>query len=606
MPPRTKIKSSLKLYWQLLSAHIKPQRGAFVFLLGLLLGSVGLRIFAPQIMRSFIDSALAGKPLSALLAAAGAFIGVALVQQGVAIATNYLGEKVAWRATNALRGELAAHALRLDMSFHNNTSPGQLIERIDGDVAELSNFFSFFALMLASNILLLLGILAALFAEDWRAGLGFAAFVMLSMYLLLKFKSIARPFVKARREGFTAMFGFIEEQLSGTEDLRSAGAVDYSIKHLIKHSTGIFSHTRKSTIRMFFLNLTIDVLLSGGLVLAMVLGFKLHSLGLISAGTVYLFVHYLGLLDEPMWAMTRQMESFQTISACVERLNEFQALRPKVGSGLDMSAAASPLVAPPLLSYAPPDEAGFHPVALRFEDVTFSYNEEDTVLHAVGFDLPPRRILGVLGRTGSGKSTLVRLVARLYDPQAGRILYDGRCVGQIDPGELRHRVAMVTQDVQLFRASIRDNLTFFDRSYRDEALLAAMEKLGLSGWLAKQARGLDTQLDSGGKSLSAGEAQLLAFTRVFLRDPGLVILDEASSRLDPATEQLLEQAIDRLLAGRSAIVIAHRLATVRRADDILILEKGRVVEYGPRAGLEQNPDSRFSQLLVAGLEEVLA
>ncbi len=165
---------------------------------------------------------------------------------------------------------------------------------------------------------------------------------------------------------------------------------------------------------------------------------------------------------------------------------------------------------------------------------------------------------------------------------------------------------MVTQDVQLFRASVRDNLTFFDATVPDERIWEALHRLGLAEWAERLPSGLDTMLEAGGGGLSAGEAQLLAFTRIFLEDPGLVILDEASSRLDPGTERLIERAVDTLLAGRTGIVIAHRLATVTRADDILIMEDGRVVEYGPRARLAADPDSRFSRLLQVGLEEVLA
>jgi ABC-type multidrug transport system fused ATPase/permease subunit len=165
---------------------------------------------------------------------------------------------------------------------------------------------------------------------------------------------------------------------------------------------------------------------------------------------------------------------------------------------------------------------------------------------------------------------------------------------------------MVTQEVQLFAASVRDNLTFFRREIDDAKILAALEELGLDAWLRSLPAGLDTELEGGGKGLSAGEAQLLAFTRVLLRDPGLVILDEASSRLDPATERRLERAMGRLLAGRTGIIIAHRLQTVQRADEILILESGRVIEYGPRADLAADPDSRFYHLLQTGLAEVLA
>jgi ATP-binding cassette, subfamily B, bacterial len=206
---------------------------------------------------------------------------------------------------------------------------------------------------------------------------------------------------------------------------------------------------------------------------------------------------------------------------------------------------------------------------------------------------------------------LTRLVFRLYDPNSGRILLDGshapaRDLRDLRLEALRQRIAIVTQDVQLFRASVRDNLTFFDSSISDEQIFTALETLELGDWYRSLPKGLDTILETGGHSLSAGEAQLLAFTRVFLRSPGLIILDEASSRLDPATEARIERAIDRLLAGRTAIVIAHRLHTVHRADQILILEDGRLCEHGSRAHLAVDPKSRFYQLLQTGMEEVLA
>jgi ABC-type multidrug transport system fused ATPase/permease subunit len=160
--------------------------------------------------------------------------------------------------------------------------------------------------------------------------------------------------------------------------------------------------------------------------------------------------------------------------------------------------------------------------------------------------------------------------------------------------------------VQLFQASVRDNITFFNRSIPDEKILAVFHELDLDDWLQALPKGLDTKLETGGRSISAGEAQLLAFTRVFLRNPGLVILDEASSRLDPATEQLIERAIDKLLKNRTAIIIAHRLGTIHRTDEIMILEDGRIVEHGNRQRLATDPDTRFHGLLRTGLEEVLA
>lgn len=581
------MKLPLKAYWVLLSRHIQPQLGRFVLLMLLLFFSIGLRIINPQIMRAFIDSALAGEAWSILLLPAILFLAIALVQQVVAVTVTYLGENVAWTATNALRAELAWHALNLDMRFHNDHTPGELIERIDGDVTELATFFSQFAVTLLGNALLLVGILTAIFIADWRAGLGFTVFAIVAILVLNRVKDIAIPHQKARRQAEADLFGFVEEQLNGTEDIRSCGAVDYSIRELFRHQAQILRHSRKAHLKRFQIDFVMSAFLVVGNLLAFGSGYALFISGAITIGAVYMFLHYINMLEEPIWTLTREIESFQTIGACVERLSEFRRFQPEVIEG-DC------------------DEIPGEPLSLLFDQVTFAYNDKDAVLNDLSFELHPGKILGLLGRTGSGKTTLGRLVFRLYDPQHGQVVLHGVNLRQLRFAALRKRVALVTQDVQLFRASVRDNLTFFDKSISDARILEVLAELELMDWYHSLPEGLDTELESGGHNLSAGEAQLLAFARVFLRDPGLVILDEASSRLDPATEQRLERAIDRLLANRSAIIIAHRLGTVQRADQILILEDGAVSEYGERAQLAKNPASRFSQLLKTGLEEVLA
>jgi ATP-binding cassette subfamily B protein len=254
------------------------------------------------------------------------------------------------------------------------------------------------------------------------------------------------------------------------------------------------------------------------------------------------------------------------------------------------------------------------------EAVSFAYQKEESeqasrettdsipegkALQGIDFRLPGGTILGLLGRTGSGKTTLTRLLVRFYDPQRGALRLGGIPIHDIPQATLRRRIGLVTQDVQLFNASLRDNLTLFDPSIPDSRIFSAFEQLGLMDWYNTLPEGLMTKLEPGGSRLSAGEAQLLAFVRVFLRDPGLVILDEASSRLDPATEARLDQAIERLLKGRTAIIIAHRLGTVQRADRILILENGRQIEYGEREQLARDPTSHFAGLLQVGLQEAL-
>jgi ABC-type multidrug transport system fused ATPase/permease subunit len=583
----------LKAYWDLLARHIYPQRARFALLSILLLSSIGLQVVNPQIMRAFIDGALGGEIAGRLMTAAAAFIAITLLQQLVSVGVTYLGEAVAWTATNALRAELAWHCLNLDLGFHNDHTPGELIERIDGDVAELSNFFSQFVVILIGNLLLLVGILIALFREDWRAGLAFTFFAAGALFALNRVRDLAMSHKKAGRQAEADLFGFVEEQLAGTEDIRTSGAEAFSLRELYRLQSNVLQHERRAQFKSWILGNVMAIVLAIGNVMAILNGYFLFTSGAITIGTVYLFVHYINMLEQPIWTLTHEIQSFQTIGACVERLTELHKIRSRVKEGAGKSLPAGPL-------------------SLAFEGVSFAYHDDGSaqeprpVLEELSFRLEPGMVLGLLGRTGSGKSTLARLVFRLYDPNSGRILLDGAEVREVKLQSLRGRIAMVTQEVQLFQGSLRDNLTFFERKIPDEQIYAALRSLELEDWFRSLPAGLDTLIEAGGRSLSAGEAQLLAFTRVFLRDPGLVILDEASSRLDPATEMRIERAIDRLLQNRTAIIIAHRLGTLQRADKVMILEGGWVCEWGDRRQLASNPASRFYQLLQTGLEEVLA
>jgi ABC-type multidrug transport system fused ATPase/permease subunit len=577
----------LRRYWDLLGPYLKIQKTRFSLLTVLLLGSIGLQVVNPQIMRYFIDTAISGEGGETLAFAALVFIWIALFQQVIGVSTTYIGENVAWTATNALRAELAQHCLGLDMSFHNDSSPGELIERIDGDVMELSNFFSQLVILVIGNLLLLLGILLALFMEDWRLGVAFTLFAALTLYLLNRVRGLAIPHQKALREAHADLFGFLEERLAGTEDIRSCGAVDYVILGLYKLMYVILGHWRKVWRMFIVVRSTAGWLIALGTSMAFWAGYLLFGSDAITIGTAYLIAHYVNLLRRPVRELTQQVENLQNIGASTERLADLRRIESKIEDGPGALIPAGPL-------------------ALGFDDVSFAYVQGEPVLADLSFRLEPGKVMGLLGRTGSGKTTLARLVFRLYDPTAGQIALGDVDIHQARLQDLRQRVALVTQEVQLFQASVRDNLTFFNRSIPDERIRAVIEELELADWYQSLPDGLDTRLEAGGRDLSAGEAQLLAFARVFLRDPGLVILDEASSRLDPVTEQRIERAVDKLLRNRTAVIVAHRLGTVQRADEIMILEDGRVNEHGERERLIGDPTSRFYGLLQTGLEEVLA
>ena len=579
--------TALKDRWKLLATYLGPQRGRVTLLTALLLSSIALQLLNPQILRRFIDTATTGGSTSALTVAAVLFIVVALVQQLVAVGATYFSENVGWTATNALRADLLLHCLRLDQSFHKTRTPGELIERIDGDVTALANFFSQFVIQLVGNFLLLVGVLLLLWGIDWRVGLLLTCFSLVVLVALSRIQSWVMPFWKVARQSGAELYGFVEERLAGAEDIRSSGAQAYTMRRLYERLTAQYRTEWRARLRGRASWTTMHFLFATATAATYLLGARLFGTGELSIGTIYVVFFYLGLLIRPLTQITRQAEDMQKAGAGIARVEELLAVR----SGLAEGAGAGL-----------PDG----PLAVDFDGVTFGYGADEPVIKGVSLHLASGRVLGVLGRTGSGKTTLTRLLFRLYDPQAGAVRLNGGDIRDLPLAELRRRVGIVTQEVQLFHASVRNNLTLFDERIGDDRIHAAIHALGLDPWYRALPEGLDTLLQSGSGGLSAGEAQLLAFTRIFLRDPGVVILDEASSRLDPATEQLIERAVDRLLENRTGIVIAHRLHTLHRADEILIMEDGRVREYGRRAELARDPGSRFSALLQTGLEEALA
>jgi ABC-type multidrug transport system fused ATPase/permease subunit len=573
-------------YGYFLRRYLRPYWRLTCVLAFLLLLTIGLQLAGPQILRQFIDTATSRGSVSSLTFVAVLFLAVAVLTQIVAVAEVYAAENLGWLATNRLRADLALHCLRLDPAFHLEHTPGALIERIDGDVTTLGNFFSRFVVYVLGNGLLLAGVLAALFRVEWRVGAAMTTITIIASAVFIPLRSVAAPSWARARQASAELYGFLEERLSGTEDIRSSGAVAYTMRRFFERSRRLLWTQLKSIVTGMSMAWHNILALTAVTASSLGLGAYLYQQGSISIGTVYLIFAYSQMLTRPVELLTRQLEDFQQAAGSIGRVQSLLALRSQIRDG-------------------PINTLPDGPLSVEFDHVSFEYQPNEPVLRDVSFCLRPGRVMGILGPTGSGKTTVSRLIFRLYDPSVGAVRLGDVDLRDTAVATVRERVGMVTQDIQLFHATVRDNLTFFDRSIPDERVREVLEDLGLWEWVEDLPQGLDTRLASGAAGLSAGEAQLLAFARVFLEDPGVVVLDEASSRLDPATEHRIESAVDRLLKGRTGIVIAHRLHTIRRADDILVLEGGSVREWGPRTELERDSGSRLSTILRTGLEEAL-
>ena len=557
--------------------YLRPFRTRVSLLAAVLIVGIGFELGAPLILRQFIDAALGTIVVDSLASLGVLYLGLAIGKQLLSASATYLGADVGWRATNELRADMAEHLIGLDMAYHTSTTPGELIERVDGDVTAVSQFIARFMVKLLGSGLMLVGVLAVSWFTDWRMGLGISVYVLAVLLLLIRMRSMAVSAAEEERETSAQLYGFIEERLAGIEDIRANGGGAASMASFVPVATDFFNRTRAAWRKRAQFWVASNTAFWSGDIIALALGVLLVVMDAITVGTAFLLLQYTNLVRVPIEQVSQEFQELQKAAGGILRIDGIRRLR----SGIRVGDAQLP----------------DGPLSVRFEGVSFAYDDKQ-VLSGIDFEVGAGTTLGIVGRTGGGKTTITRLISRLYQPDSGRIEVGGVPIATIAEESLRHRIGVVTQDVQLFAATVRDNLTYFDRSRSDDDIRATLGRAGLGGWI--DGLGLDTSIGSDGAGLSAGESQLLAFARVFLQSPGLVLLDEPSSRLDPATESLLAAATERLFAGRTVIIIAHRLDTLRTVDEIMVVADGAISEHGGRAGLAADPVSVFSRMLAAG------
>jgi ATP-binding cassette, subfamily B, bacterial len=577
---------------QLLAATLRPERARVAGLTGLLLASMLLPLAGPLIIGRVVDDAVDGRSAAHLTTLAAAYLAIALTAEVLRLALTWASVRLAWRAGNRLREQLADHALGHDLAWHGRHSPGVLISRIDGDIEALTEFFAKAVVEILGNAVLVGGIIVISLVIDWRVGLVLGLTAAATLAIIVRLRAVAVAANEDERETAAAIYGDIEERLGGIEDLRANAAGSYGVHRLLVNSSLAWRAMRRAWFRADGAYALASATFAVGAVGSLALSVGLHRAGVVTLGSVLALLRYSQLARQPLERLAEQLPELQKALAGASR-------------------AAAMLSDPPELTEPPADVAehlpgGPLPVELR--DVSLAYDGEQSALRDLQLQVEPGTTVGLVGRTGSGKTSIGRLLLRFWDPTAGTVLLGGVDVRRVTTTELRRRTAVVTQDVELLRASVRDNLTLFDTVVAgDDQLRRVLAEVGLESWLDGLADGLDTQIDPAtGVGLSAGEAQLVAFARALLRHPGLVVLDEASSRLDPATEARITAVTDRLLSGRTAVVIAHRLATLDRVDQIIVLDGGRIVEVGDRVDLEADPGSRYARLRAAGAGALLA
>jgi ATP-binding cassette subfamily B protein len=569
---------SIVRYRRLAADYLATQPLRVALLAVVLLVGVGLQLLSPQLLRRFIDSAYRGEATEVLLGIASLFLATSLLRYAFGIGEAYLGELVAWTATNKLRSELIAHLLRTDLAFHEARPSGELVERVDGDVSQLSSLLSSLVFRMIAQVLLVVGALSVAAWIDWRIAAVLGAYACLALVLLNRMRGYATPQAAAAQQARATLDGFVEERLGATEDIRSSGAVPFVMRGLF----ATMRHAWRMDLRAWLKSVTVNnaawLVGVSGQATSLAVGGYLYWTGDVSLGTVFLIHQYALAIGEPIQGLAQGVENLQHAGASVGRIDELLAV----------PVAIAPSGSAPLPGGA---------LSVDVAGVSFEYVAGQPILQDVSFHLDAGEVLGVFGRTGSGKSTLAKVIARFYDPTHGWIVLGGVDTVRTELADLRRRVGFLPQEVRLFRGTIRDNITMFDDAVPNSAVLRAIEEVGLREWYDRLPGGLDTELAADASGVSAGEAQLIALARLFLRDPGLVVMDESWSYADPATAARVQAAVTRLLAGRTGIVIAHRLSVVELADTILVLEDGRIRDFGPRAKLLERPESASATLL---------
>jgi ATP-binding cassette subfamily B multidrug efflux pump len=508
---------------------------------------------------------------------------------------SYNVQVVGQRLTARIRADLFRHALGLSLRFHDRTPVGKLLTRLTSDVDALAEVFGSGAVGVLADLVSLVVLAVTMLLIEWRLGL---LLLLIQIPITAGILWLQRRYRQANyrvREELGQLNADLQENLQGLEVVqmfrREAVNSDRFAATTAKYRqavTGTIFYD--SAISAF-----IEWVALAAVALVLGLGGAMVSGGAMGLGTLTTFILFSQRLFDPLRQMAERFTQIQGGLTAVERIGELLeqpieiADLPPAQRGAAARAAVGRGVGPA-------------PGEVVFEGVSFAYRSDDPILDDLSFRIAPGEHVAIVGPTGSGKTTIIRLLCRLYEPQAGRILLDGVDIRELPQALLRRRLGVVLQDTFLFSGSVADNLRL-DADLSDEQLLGLCRDLGLRPLLGRLERGLDTELRERGANLSSGERQLLAVARVAIRNPGVLVMDEATAFLDPSTEATLQRDLEALLQGRTAIVIAHRLATVEASDRILVLRRGRLVEEGTHRQLRAADGlyARLAELQEKGL-----
>lgn len=540
-----------------------PYRSRTALALATLLVYTLVALAPPYLAKLAIDEGIKGGDLSRLTQIVLLFLGSALLALALSAANTYLTGWTGERVLADLRNELFAHLERLSLGFYERNRAGVIISRITNDVEALDQLVTDGVTSLIQNTLLLLGTAVILFFLDWRLALATLT-VLLPMALATAwFRSRSNKAYRRVRERLGLVTATLAEDIAGMRVVQSFTREPVQQRAF----EGVNSRYRDANYETTVLNAvyfpTVDLLSSVATAIVFGYGGWLVYHGEMTAGTLFAFALYLSNFFDPVQQLSQLYNTFLSAIAALD----------KIIGVLDED--------PQVVDPADADELPRIEGRVHFDEVRFGYGPEfPEVLHGLDLDVPAGTTVALVGHTGAGKSTIAKLIARFYDPTRGRITIDGHDLRSVTQESLRRQLGIVPQEGFLFGGTVSENIAFARPDAPAAAIRAAAEAVGADRFIEELEDGYETQLGERGTRLSLGQRQLVAFARALLADPRILILDEATSSVDIGTERQIEQALRRLLTGRTAFVIAHRLSTIRDADLIVVLEHGRVVEQG--------------------------
>lgn len=552
-------------------SYLRPHIKTVAVCLLLVLVITALELYKPVLTGDAIDLYIAGdyapgeaveERFQGVLIAAAKYVGVLVV---LFICTNrvqFLLQRTGQSIVYEMRRELFEHIESLSMRFFDLTPVGKIVTRVTNDVEAVHELYANILVKLFRNAVKIIGLAVVMLALDVRMALLSFVMVPLITALTVVSRNLSLRANRANRTCLTALNTFLSEHLSGMKIIQIFHKEKEKYQEFSRHNQAFY----QTSFRAIMVNAVFRpvIVLTSVAAMAIIIAAGSYGVlaGTVSFGTMYIFLQYIKTFFEPIQDLAEQLSTLQTAVASAE----------KIFTLLD----EQPLIHDPEDPVRPAEIKG----RIEFRHVWFAYDNENYILRDVSFVIEPGQRVAFVGATGAGKSSILNLIGRYYDIQKGEILIDGINIRELTREQIRRAIGQVQQDVFIFTGDIKSNIRLREEGISDEAIREAARRVNASRFIERLPAGYDEHVSERGATFSAGQRQLLSFARTLAFDPAILILDEATANIDTETEQWIQEALETLMAGRTTIMVAHRLSTVQRADKIIVMHKGRIRESG--------------------------